>query len=363
MPTAVPAMRALGQVAQPVAILPSIVRAATPWLTAFPVPQQMPAVQNGLPQPSSSTLLSEPCCAALRQHPWLLQQLLEKSDSANGTEDLQSESAVPSPDSLLTAAGDKVDAVDAEVSKPLMASPESTRQSSIPEEVEPPRQSSASLAATTMLVQDYELRMRKLEQRCRELSGENLQLQSELVKTQTQREQGRDLNFRLGRETQEARRQCAEAEAHVQRLKEELDQLRSKSSSPVESGSIARIAIEPPPGLPIAAVNDSLVDSVGTGSKSRAGELDIKCSSCLEGWGCEAHQAYSGRLLLAHRDKSLLVASGPPGLERLGNPAEDLEATGRLLVRDVPSTIARRRVHRLRNPVRQRAQRAKPNKA
>jgi len=144
-----------------------------------------------------------------------------------------------------------------------------------------------------MMVKDYELRLRQLERQCRELSGENLQLQQELLLSCSRQAQSRELNLRLGHEVREARCQRDEAEAKALMLNQELDHLQQLLKPSQESEESLPSLPSPPPGL---APADS--------------------DECAWGWQGD-DRVYGQPLLLAHREKSLQIALGPPGLAGL----------------------------------------------
>lgn len=124
-----------------------------------------------------------------------------------------------------------------------------------------------------------------------------------------------ELNLRLGQEVLEARRQRLEARSEAEKFSEELSQVRQSltfdvpTETPTEPCLLGGVV--PPPGLlwPLIESSPAAVEGMSVGQK-------CACHGVLASWGCEEHQVYTDRLLLAHRDKSLDVARGPPGLER-----------------------------------------------
>lgn len=178
-----------------------------------------------------------------------------------------------------------------------------------------PAASKAPIAAAALMVRDYEMRMRQLERQCRELGVENLRLRGDLEVSRSGQAQSRELNLRLGQEVLEARRQRLEARSEAEKFSEELSQVRQSltfdvpTETPTEPCLLGGVV--PPPGLlwPLIESSPAAVEGMSVGQK-------CACHGVLASWGCEEHQVYTDRLLLAHRDKSLDVARGPPGLER-----------------------------------------------
>lgn len=332
--TAVPAMRTLGQVCQPVSTLPSIVRAAGPWLSAFPLPHKHPQIQTQFREPSAFSWKSELCCSALRSYPSLAALLEAEYKTVNDT---ASERVPVQPVDLATqvvVADTLEEAGEAfkfarNVSPPVQHSPESKNGSAAgsSEHAPQPERSKASksvsrpeaseathsspaLAAAHMIMRDYETRLQQLEKQCRELSGENYRLQAELFMSQKSQERGRELNLLLSRKVRETREQCSEAVAQVGALTQDLDHLRASRStdvpdlqekSPVPEKELESMLFILPPGL--AGPTPETLASAAC------------CNDGMSAWGCEEHQVYTQRLMLAHQALSLSVAAGPPGLE------------------------------------------------
>lgn len=330
--TAVPAMRTLGQVCQPVSTLPSVVRAAGPWLSGFPLPHKHLQVQTQFREPSALSWKSEPCCSALRSYPKLADLLGTEHKTVNDT---ASEKVLVQPADVATQlvvtetleeAGEESARSVSPPPSPLQHQTKSKKMSgSAARSAEQPRQaeqtkanksetseathSTPALAAAHMMMRDYETRLQQLERQCRELNGENYRLQAELFVSQKSQERGRELNLLLTRKVRETRDQCSEAVSQVEALTQDLDHLRAiqsravpdleeKSSVPEELESLPFTL---PPGL--------------AGSTPKTLASPACCSDGMSAWGCEEHQVYTQRLMLAHQALSLSVAAGPPGLE------------------------------------------------
>eukprot|EP00930_Biecheleria_cincta_P064678 TRINITY_DN50310_c0_g1_i1.p1 TRINITY_DN50310_c0_g1~~TRINITY_DN50310_c0_g1_i1.p1 ORF type:complete len:384 (-),score=84.48 TRINITY_DN50310_c0_g1_i1:84-1235(-) len=323
----VPTMRTLGQVCQPVSALPSVVRVAGPWLSAFPVPHQALQLQTQFREPCALNWKSELCCSALRNYPMLAALLDTQQKPVN---DAASEREVfASQPNVADSTGEIAEAFARNASSPSFSSeqPKSTIPSSSalsrssedppqPEEskgkksdVSQDTHSTPALAAAHMIMRDYETRLQRLERQCRELNGENYRLQAELFVSQKSQESSRELNLLLTRKVKEARHQCSEAAAQVEALTQELDHLRENcsrrghdcESKHSASPQFESLQIMPPPGL--AGLTSETPSVVGC------------CGDAMSAWGCEEHQVYTQRLMLAHQALSLSVAAGPPGLE------------------------------------------------
>lgn len=79
-------------------------------------------------------------------------------------------------------------------------------------------------------VQDLEVRARRPEKRVRDLAAETRQARAELEAMTSKYEQTRELNVRLGREVQQARRDKAESAKEVERLEREFQRLRRETA-------------------------------------------------------------------------------------------------------------------------------------
>lgn len=118
------------------------------------------------------------------------------------------------------------------------------------------------------------LQLSQLEQRCKELLHENVQLRTSTEAAAREHAKTRELNFQLVREIQRIRRDAMRpisAEAEVQ----------------TEAAGAAEEMINPNDAVPAPP----LCTEVAT-----------------------AHNMYSSSLLLAHREISLKIECGPPGL-------------------------------------------------
>jgi len=85
-----------------------------------------------------------------------------------------------------------------------------------------------------------------------------------------------------------------------------------------------------PSDTSIIAFNDFEWEEVHEPIQSQpADDADVPCKECtmpdMHLWGCSAHRTYTSALLLMHREMQVVVARGPPGLER---PAALATASG-----------------------------------
>lgn len=335
--TAVPTMRTLGQVCQPVSALPSVVRAAGPWLSAFPVPHKALQLQTQFRDPCALSWKSELCCSTLRSYPMLAALLNAEQKPVN---DAASEIVLVQPKDL--APQPNVNDTTEEIAETCARSDvlpfssvrhqtKSNTPSSAPRscerapqtedsktnisDVSQGTQSAPALAAAHMIMRDYETRLQQLERQCRGLSGENGRLQAELFVSHKSQESNRELNLLLSRKVREARHECSEAAVQVEALTNDLDHLRQSHSRAIPdweskqsvSSELDSLPFMPPPGLVgLTSATPSSVDC---------------CSDAMSAWGCEDTQVYTQRLMLAHQALSIAVSDGPPGLEPVEQPA------------------------------------------
>lgn len=205
-----------------------------------------------------------------------------------------------------------------------------------------------SLTVPASTIKSYEARLRRLEDRCSKLAGENVVLRVEAAASKARQKNLQELNIRLTREVQEARHerdiladkmgrlakdrqeQSRQAEPSLEPAPEESAALiLAYSGKPAEAGTWSR-TLTPPPGLetrrqlPIE-VFDAMDDVVGpfpeegpcgcAGLVVFAAGMDASAEGAdVASWACEQHRVYSARLLLAHRDVQARIAQGPPGL-------------------------------------------------
>jgi len=336
----VPTMRTLAaglgevlEVCQPASLLPSAVRVSSvPFLTGFSLQQRASSrLGEELHPLAPPAWWAEPGCSILRQYPASLRfTLLEAANdsaapgvAAGPAESSSSVEAEAAPVAVPTKVEEEAPEEPEEVQRPARKGvSRSMTTQTMPIATEPAASPKAPLAAAALMVRDYEMRLRHLERQCRELGVENLHLRSDLEVSQKQTQKNRELNLRLGQEVLDARRLRSEANKEVHKLSEEL--LLRGAAEPVdekaedlleaEQPSASLAEVMPPPGL---EGGWPLLEPVEAGPPLSLGFGLQLCSTCdVPGWGCEEHQVYSDRLLLAHRDMSLELALGAPGLER-----------------------------------------------
>lgn len=205
--------------------------------------------------------------------------------------------------------------------------------------------------ATSMARHDYESYVRRLERRCFDLFAENQELRTSADKTKASHSRTQELNLRLGREVQQARREAAAATEQLRQYVDKADKAiaRSKRRRAVRDqstqtsscgttgdfGSIDAmdcvqqhshdrcISVSPtseetseaclafyPPGL-----DGSDATSRNSSPQEEGIASECKCDESCS-WGCSFHRSYRNRLLLAHRDLHMAIAAhSPPGLE------------------------------------------------
>merc|ERR1719221_2533059 len=208
-------------------------------------------------------------------------------------------------------------------------------------------------------------RIQQLEQQCAAFHAENLRLRVAEEESNLAAKRARELNFRLGREAQEARRQLAHTErraaAHegaVTALRDELRTVRRASKAAARrhaegaisvKAEVAEVAASAKVAVCCSNHDSACVDlqSVGPAADKVQVEAVDTVESCNAAadevlsalqeaeeelclppglpvcscnspgsWGCSLHASYSTKLLLAHRDISMSVAGGAPGLIR-----------------------------------------------
>lgn len=176
----------------------------------------------------------------------------------------------------------------------------------------------------------YDAQLRKVEGRCRDLIAENRLLKAVSDAAVAEQEKTRELNLRLSREVQQSRRSAAEAErraaaveAELRRVRDDLRLARRKAKT-LAQPSVQLAAEETPAATADAAAADCAEDSEETAaelaeasprSAASADSWEPAPCTCGTAWGCPQHLSYSGALLLAHRELSLTIAAGAPGLE------------------------------------------------
>lgn len=190
----------------------------------------------------------------------------------------------------------------------------------------------------------YSQHIRQLEQRCQELFSDNVLLRTIVRAADAGQKNIRELNIRLGKEVQDSRKRAADAEQRVASLADELAQVKAELQSSHKAQSRA-------PSVSTAADLDSRTDTElsevstppGLTSPNEVEQppgLELRWPVCSCGtdqaWGCDRHNVYGSSLMLAHRDKSLSIARGAPGLEA---PA-DLESPAANLAKTVSCAVA-----------------------
>jgi len=197
---------------------------------------------------------------------------------------------------------------------------------------------------------DYESYVRRLERRCSDLCTENQELGASAEKAKASHSRTQELNLRLGREVQQARRESAAATEHLRQYVEKAEKVaarskrrhasRQQSTQTSSCGTMGHL--EPMDAMDLiqqedngrftaaSQTGDANVDSgfacypPGLESNDAVSrniypkeEDYVSACRCDEsyGWGCSHHRSYGSLLLLAHRDLQVAIAHGPPGLE------------------------------------------------
>lgn len=247
-----------------------------------------------------------------------------------------------------TEAGGFVDQTSEKASAANLCSSAEQKEDGLQQQRQQCQQSLAPEPRSTLAV--YESHTRRLEARCQELFGDNIMLRGVVSATSAANDNTRELNERLGREVQQLRRQAADAEGRSAALAAELSQVkaelksarrRAKTSSRTldtdgASEALRPASLEPavsstgdsepvfdgaedlssPPGLLASGLLAPGLCPPPPGLGLGPLSADLACNfSEWQGWGCEEDSVYSAPLLLAHRDISMKVARGPPGLE------------------------------------------------
>jgi len=94
--------------------------------------------------------------------------------------------------------------------------------------------------------------------------------------------------------------------------------------SPISDLVVSEVIV--PSDTSIIAFNDFDWEDAHEPNQSQpADDVDVPCKECtmpdMHLWGCSAHRTYTSALLLMHREMQVVVARGPPGLERPAAPA------------------------------------------
>mmetsp|Transcript_35542 Transcript_35542/g.62745 ORF Transcript_35542/g.62745 Transcript_35542/m.62745 type:complete len:363 (+) Transcript_35542:83-1171(+) len=175
-----------------------------------------------------------------------------------------------------------------------------------------------------------------LERRCAELVLENQQLKAGMNASSLRIRKVQDLNLRLCSELKQVRHQHdAERKAAVHhisglrhqmrrrglRLRRMLGLRRCRRARAQRAKPPRQDALQEADPVPVATGDDQVEELDGA-------EADVRCSCgdmhCL---GCTLHRTYSNALLLAHRDTSLRISLGAPGLQ-LPDTAQSLKNPG-----------------------------------
>jgi hypothetical protein len=218
----------------------------------------------------------------------------------------------------------------------------------------------------------YESHIQRLQRRCMELLFENEELRANTEAANQRSNKTQELNLRLGREIQHARRECAAAKEELKRLeahaqeKSSVQSKRRRSSrqqstqttdaqhftqEDVQCGSqldskdrVMALDFEKvlDPALSIAsgAIADkseqkvescmeaaevldycSHEEQISIMTQEEFEDLTSQVCSCnaKHGWGCALHSVYSPALLLAQREVGeQILLRGPPGLHADG---------------------------------------------
>eukprot|EP00405_Crypthecodinium_cohnii_P021884 CAMPEP_0206468334 /NCGR_PEP_ID=MMETSP0324_2-20121206/29559_1 /ASSEMBLY_ACC=CAM_ASM_000836 /TAXON_ID=2866 /ORGANISM="Crypthecodinium cohnii, Strain Seligo" /LENGTH=489 /DNA_ID=CAMNT_0053941755 /DNA_START=229 /DNA_END=1698 /DNA_ORIENTATION=- len=225
----------------------------------------------------------------------------------------------------------------------------------------------------------YDEHIRRLERRNQDLFADNVTLRKMAREAETNQEKTRELNLRMGKEVQQARREAARLLGRTTSLEEEVARLRSElkaakratkatakahsihpqveevavqtvmeevapvveepamesvaveacaaSQTPSECSAVEEVSTNfsetdcssPPPGLEleVSEVGDAEAEVVASPCDTTASPTSTSNCSCCNNlvWGCTEHNVYSPQLLLAHREISLRPVRAPPGLE------------------------------------------------
>jgi hypothetical protein len=323
----------LAESCQPASLFPSAFRASTSLLAPFPTQQQTRQLQ-GTAQAAPIDFSSELKCSSLQHYPAACSALLKE----HSTDFVTSASFEPTLEVSCTVPATPASAGESSCSTSILgrSSCKDTHSSGREAGLCPSQQcdaikhssgtkirsgkqtdvsqETAPLTAASLLVQDYEMRLRNLERRCREMNVENLSLHARLKASLASQENSRELNLRLSKEVLSMRKQLAE----ITEVRETTSSVQDVEVQTMEELAFERYAspslypFELPPGLPLPDEK--------SGSETLCGGWQgfqlCDCSESINSWGCDQHQIYTGRLMLAHRDISLVIAEGAPGLER-----------------------------------------------
>merc|ERR1712046_551540 len=83
--------------------------------------------------------------------------------------------------------------------------------------------------AMSLARHDYETYVHRLERRCFDLFAENQQLRETAEKSKASHSRTQELNLRLGREVQQARRESVAATEHLRQYVEKVDKAAARS--------------------------------------------------------------------------------------------------------------------------------------